>query len=595
MTLRLSLDGLSVALGAAESADLEWLVEFYGLGDDQGSEPPPDVIPLEITLTRDRLSHAAAARRAESAGPGPGWTMSGRDGSLRRWREGGAGWGWDPELEIAIRVTADAVEVIGDEDVVSGRVGLMRVLRDLHERHLLAAGGLLLHASAVAGDDGVVVIAGPKKSGKTTLATYLLAHAGAAYTSNDRVVLMPDGRVIGIPTIVSLRAESRSHLIALPPEPPYWTHSMCFAHTMSHLEALPPPDRSPFRNISPAQYHTWLGAPASRSGRAIALLFPRVGADQPPQPTLEPLDEGALPRELERAVIEVDPDGLLSEVAAAMPKQGAVTSFPPAYRCMLGAYPPVAARSLLKRLIERDRWRRAARMPAAGWDFSSLAIEREPPPWSYEDQAVEALRRAQRVLDLGTGGGEVLATLLQRAGTDASVTAVERHPPNVAVARARLAPLGVDVVVTRDLALPFEDGSFDLVLNRHAGFRPSEVARVLGPGGRYLTQQIDPRSHALLRAVFGRDDPPDDDYLSARTAQLEAAGMEIAVSRAANVTRRFGDVATLVRWLSKVPWSVPGFSVACDLDTLWRLADAADPLAFDERYLLIEARKRSRV
>ncbi|MBN1260215.1 MAG: hypothetical protein JXB35_06000, partial [Anaerolineae bacterium] len=49
----------------------------------------------------------------------------------------------------------------------------------------------------------------------------------------------------------------------------------------------------------------------------------------------------------------------------------------------------------------------------SGWDFSCLKERwREmPPPWDYRRRAYEASRNVAALLDQGTGGGEVLASL----------------------------------------------------------------------------------------------------------------------------------------------------------------------------------------
>ena len=67
-------------------------------------------------------------------------------------------------------------------------------------------------------------------------------------------------------------------------------------------------------------------------------------------------------------------------------------------------------------------------------------IEGEP-PWNYVALPKTAVSKAD-ILDVATGGGEVFSTL---APFPARATAVEGFEPNVAVARARLAPLGVPV------------------------------------------------------------------------------------------------------------------------------------------------------
>ena len=41
-----------------------------------------------------------------------------------------------------------------------------------------------------------------------------------------------------------------------------------------------------------------------------------------------------------------------------------------------------------------------------GWDFSRVRDERDPVPWDYLDVVRNYLRPSDRVLDVGTGGGE---------------------------------------------------------------------------------------------------------------------------------------------------------------------------------------------
>jgi len=100
------------------------------------------------------------------------------------------------------------------------------------------------------------------------------------------------------------------------------------------------------------------------------------------------------------------------------------------------------------------------------------------------------MRQAGSVLELGTGGGERFLQL--RGHWPSRVTVTEEYPPNVALVRERLGSLGVRVVEVRltDIdPLPFATDEFDVVLNRHSAFNSAEVARVLGPGGTFLTQR----------------------------------------------------------------------------------------------------------
>ena len=120
----------------------------------------------------------------------------------------------------------------------------------------------------------------------------------------------------------------------------------------------------------------------------------------------------------------------------------------------------------------------------SGWDWSFVEgryIEAEP-PWSYREQVHRYLPSTQRLLDMGTGGGELLASM---APLPSDTWATEGYPPNLSIARARLAPLGVTVVpmLERDI-LPFSGASFDLVINRHESFDASRCTVSYAQVGR---------------------------------------------------------------------------------------------------------------
>ena len=72
-----------------------------------------------------------------------------------------------------------------------------------------------------------------------------------------------------------------------------------------------------------------------------------------------------------------------------------------------------------------------------GWDFSYVSRweAEEPKPWNYEVTVARDLAGKEVLLDMGTGGGEVLASLQP---LPARTCATEAYPPNVPVARARL-------------------------------------------------------------------------------------------------------------------------------------------------------------
>ena len=198
----------------------------------------------------------------------------------------------------------------------------------------------------------------------------------------------------------------------------------------------------------------------------------------------------------------------------------------------------------------------------SGWDFSFLAgrTTSEILPWSYLDLAVTASRTATRVLDIDTGGGEVLALIKPPPGS----VAVEPHPPNVAVATAALAPLGVQVRARMTSELPVSDAAFDLVLNRHGLLDAAEISRVLQPGGGFLTQQVGSRNDLELNEAFGLEPVKFDSALGnleqAREL-LEAADLTITRAEEAFPRTRYLDVGAIVLQLRAVPWQVHGFDI----------------------------------
>ncbi|TXK34132.1 class I SAM-dependent methyltransferase [Nonomuraea sp. C10] len=199
--------------------------------------------------------------------------------------------------------------------------------------------------------------------------------------------------------------------------------------------------------------------------------------------------------------------------------------------------------------------------PIGGWDFSAFAgrYVTGSPPWSYEEVVRERLPRVRSLLDIGTGGGEFLSSL---APLPARTAATEGHPPNVAIARERLTPLGVEVAAVDGNALPFPDGSFELVVSRHHAYDPDEVLRVLVPHGTLLTQQVGGCDLAELNEALAAPPHPHRHWdLERAIAGLEKAGFAVTWQAESFIPARFRDIGAVVQFLRVVPWQVPDFDV----------------------------------
>jgi SAM-dependent methyltransferase len=244
-----------------------------------------------------------------------------------------------------------------------------------------------------------------------------------------------------------------------------------------------------------------------------------------------------------------------------------------------------------QRLNELRPWiERAQHMQ--GWTFEIEPAPLGPPPaWDYVGRARQLAVSARSILDLGTGGGEVLVEAL--AGFKGLAVASEAWPPNVGVAARKLAQVGAHVVHTSSLLLPFVRDSFHLVLDRHEELDPAEVARVLAPGGRVLTQQIHPDFQAELREFFPRMTRFEPHDVLYRTG-FEAAGLQIVAAQQHERPVAYRGLGELVYELMAAPWTIPDFNLEADLDALLeveaRLGRAEGIVLVDRRYL-IEAHK----
>ena len=125
-----------------------------------------------------------------------------------------------------------------------------------------------------------------------------------------------------------------------------------------------------------------------------------------------------------------------------------------------------------------------------GWDFSHIYgryEEENSLPWDYKTIIHEMLLDDMKLLDYDTGGGEFLLSLRHPYENTA---ATEGYPPNVQLCREKLLPLGIDLRECADAShIPFDDNSFDIIINRHGDFYPPEIRRLLKPGGLFITQQ----------------------------------------------------------------------------------------------------------
>ena len=253
----------------------------------------------------------------------------------------------------------------------------------------------------------------------------------------------------------------------------------------------------------------------------------------------------------------------------------------------------------------------ADRAPFTGWDFSWLEgrMVEDPVSWNYLDHVRRRLDdvASKSMLDLGTGGGEILSQLSPRP---AMTVATEAYLPNAFVAARLLKPMRAQVIAVEGApenyttlatpeantpALPIRDRTFDLVINRHESYLAAEVFRILRPAGRFISQQCGGRNYAGLNDLLGLPPPRFASWnLSNARAQLLAAGFDLLDAREQFTTVRFHDVGAIVYFLKAAPWQAPDFSVTNFRDRLSELHNQIEntgPIAIQAHHFLIEAQK----
>lgn len=195
----------------------------------------------------------------------------------------------------------------------------------------------------------------------------------------------------------------------------------------------------------------------------------------------------------------------------------------------------------------KAEWKREEAFAFKGWDFSHIRgrWEGENLPWDYETILRTYLKTTDSLLDMGTGGGEFLLTL---GHPHKLISVTESYPPNVELCQKTLSPLGITVAQTYDdEKLPFDDASFDIVINRHESFDPAEVSRVLQSGGYFITQQVGgSNDRDLCERLISDFTPPFPAHTLENNANvLKTLGFEILKAEEIFTPIRFFDVGAL--------------------------------------------------
>lgn len=179
----------------------------------------------------------------------------------------------------------------------------------------------------------------------------------------------------------------------------------------------------------------------------------------------------------------------------------------------------------------------------SGWDFSSMNTWRAPVPWDYIDEIKKRINPTDKILDIGTGGGE---RFLQYANLAASGLGVDIDPQMIEHAQNNARNIENVQFLISDENLQSVDGVYSFITNRHAPYDLEAIRRHLKSDGIFITQQVGEQNMANVRRALGQ--PIPEPPISKKA--VEGAGFECMDFQEYDVEYVVKDIESLVFWLN---------------------------------------------
>jgi len=193
-----------------------------------------------------------------------------------------------------------------------------------------------------------------------------------------------------------------------------------------------------------------------------------------------------------------------------------------------------------------------------GWDFSRIRSGGEPELWEYADVVRQYLKPTDKVLDIGTGGCEVFASL---SPFFSQGIAIDHNPEMIEAAQRNIYSQPINNIAPKLMDgsnLQFGEGEFNVVLARHANAYAGEIVRVLCNDGYFIHQSVGPKGTSNILDAFGwtqHSFGPDYWHPVAELAeQFRRLGCHIMSIAESFVPVWFEDLESFIFWLISVPW-----------------------------------------
>ena len=203
-----------------------------------------------------------------------------------------------------------------------------------------------------------------------------------------------------------------------------------------------------------------------------------------------------------------------------------------------------------------------------GWDFSEITKRTKVvgKKWDYIEIVKKYVNKETILLDIGTGGGELLLKIARFAkeayGIDNSRGMIKTAKKNLMKSKTS----NVEFILADAKKLPFPQKYFDVVICRHSDFYPKEVFRVLKPDGIFITQQVGEKDKENIKEIFGRGQSFGEGVgtlMNRYVQELKEVGFEILKKDTYNAVEYYANMIDLIFLLKNTP-IIPNFDIKKD-------------------------------
>ncbi len=318
---------LGIRVETGEPAHLDWLDEFL---QPSFRASPSGSADFSVRLVRDAARYREALSAGKTGEDLAAFVLDSRILRLPGWTAKQGRRALDEKYSVlySVDATGSRVEILQPASDRTVRNPLMRVVRELAMSRARKAGTFFLHAACVSLGGKGVIIAGPKRGGKSTLLIHAMRAESARYVGNDRVgVSWADGtaKLQGVPVIVCLREAALEFMPGL--RASLVDNWYRWELTLDECRGRPGPPPQPWLDgrygITPAQFCALFGRPRVNSVEPHAAVFPEI-AGRPGSIRLVRLSEEETADRLRRSVFGAGHAGARSDLfdPAVRPLQG---------------------------------------------------------------------------------------------------------------------------------------------------------------------------------------------------------------------------------------------------------------------------------